>query len=95
MNPGGLSNDEFSRPWGVSVEPGRDRVYVADEGNDRVQVLTTGGRYVYTLQMKQPGDGFTIDKDEGPIGVCVDPGPDNHLYVVDTPRQRILVFLKA
>ncbi len=44
--PGGVG--EFSRPTGVAVDKDGD-IYVADWGNDRVQVLTPEGRHITTF----------------------------------------------
>ena len=44
----GAGVGEFSRPTGVAVDKDGD-IYVADWGNDRVQVLTSDGRYITTF----------------------------------------------
>ena len=48
LNPTQNGPGEFNRPTGVAVDKDGD-IYVADWGNDRVQVLTPDGRYITTF----------------------------------------------
>ena len=43
----GKTEGQFNRPWGVSVDYTTDNIYVADEQNNRVQVLDRNGRYLF------------------------------------------------
>lgn len=57
-------------------------LYVADAGNNRIQVLNTQGEYLYSLgdgQLKQP-NGLEVDQYTG------------MLYVADTGNQRVLIY---
>ena len=60
----GKADGQFNKPWGVSVDYTTDNIYVADEQNNRVQVLDRNGRYLFkfgdtdaTGKMNRP---FTI-----------------------------------
>ena len=91
----GTGNDQFHMPYGVCVEPGPEgRLYVADYRNHRVQVLTKMGEHVRTF-------GVTGQRGEGnhqfdtPVGVCVEPGADGHVYVSEHVNYRIKVLTKG
>ena len=43
----GKTEGQFNRPWGVSVDYITDNIYVADQQNNRVQVLDRNGRYLF------------------------------------------------
>ena len=43
----GKSEGQFNRPWGVSVDYTTDNIYVADQQNNRVQLLDRNGRYLF------------------------------------------------
>ena len=43
----GKTDGQFNKPWGVSVDYTTDNIYVADEQNNRVQVLDRNGRYLF------------------------------------------------
>lgn len=68
-NPGGYLGDgpgEFTLPWGVAVDAD-DRIYVADWGNHRVQILDADGNYL--RQFPKPIDAAAAtrpgDNDDG------------------------------
>jgi len=74
-NPG-----EFVSPGGIAVT---GKVFVADTGNDRVQVFSLDGVYLNTLgdestQLKKPSD--------------VTVGPGGKIYVADSGNKRIVMF---
>ena len=75
---------EFQLPGGVSVY--RDRVYVCDRGNHRVQIFTTDLEYIEKFgdQGQNPGN-FDF-----PVAAAFDRMGD--LYITDCNNHRILVF---
>ncbi|MBI4852098.1 MAG: NHL repeat-containing protein [Acidobacteria bacterium] len=83
----GRALGQFDRPRGIAVDS-IGRVYVADTGNNRVQISTTGmagGWAVYA--------GATAGSDLGrlnsPVGIFVD--SLNRVYVADTGNNRIQI----
>lgn len=80
--PGFASDEpgEFYAPWDVAVD-GSGRVYVADFGNDRVQVLDSSFRF---LGLLDEGAGF-----KGPHAVAFSNG---HLCVTDRSGTRCRVY---
>lgn len=80
--PGFASDEpgEFYAPWDVAVD-GNGRVYVADFGNDRVQILDTSLRFIGLLD---EAAGF-----RGPHAVACSNG---HLCVTDRSGTRCRVY---
>ena len=77
------------------MEPGPDgRVYVADEDNQRVQILDKQGAHVRTIGVTGER-GSRNQQFHNPRGVCVEPGPDGRIYAADCTNHRVLVFLKV
>jgi YVTN family beta-propeller protein len=92
-SPGALGNGdgEFNAPSGVALGPDA-QVYVADTGNNRVQALDAGGKFVRRWG-HSGGDGTpgTGPGDfDAPMGIAVDRGGD--VYVADTGNDRIERF---
>jgi DNA-binding beta-propeller fold protein YncE len=71
-------------PFGVAVAGGR--VYVADFGNDRVQIFGTDGTALGSVGGRGTGDG----QFQRPAGVAVD--RDGGLYVTDHFNDRVQKF---
>ncbi|OLS15867.1 MAG: NHL repeat-containing protein [Promethearchaeota archaeon CR_4] len=82
----GSDNNHFQFVWGLVVNA-TGHLYVADAGNNRVQVFDRVGTYQYTI-----GSGYGSDNAHfyGPSGVAVN--TTGHLYVMDTDNQRVQVF---
>ncbi len=85
----GAGPGQFSKPEDVAVTVDGDRIYVADTGNRRVQVLAP------------TGDALAIWTDVGlPRGIAVGPGPgpdgapvpDERVYVSDAEGRRVRVY---
>lgn len=69
----------FEEPEGV-VAAG-ERIYIADSGNGRIQVLDMLGRFLTDWQLPDGGR---------PIGLAVD--GRGHVFVADAKSDRVLVF---
>jgi len=60
---GGPDSELFSKPTDIAVgESGN--IYVADYGNNRIQILNPLGQLVQTIELKGSPHGITLDKDE-------------------------------
>jgi len=79
-NPG-----QFSYPTGIAVDHSGN-VYVADGGNDRVQVFTNTGAFLYSWGTTGSGEG----QFDGPRSIDAD--PDGNVYVADYMNKRIQKF---
>jgi streptogramin lyase len=75
----GDGTQQFEDP--ESVVAGRSRIFVADSGNGRVQVLDLLGRFQASWPL--PGGGR-------PVGLAID--DRGRLYVADAAQNRIVVF---
>ena len=81
----GSGHLEFCNPWGIAIRG--NILYVAEQNNNRVQMLTTSGEFVGVL------DAGASEKDKlfGPLGVCV--SESGIVYVGDRGNNnRIQVF---
>ena len=81
----GSGHLEFNDPWGIAIKG--NIVYVADQSNNRVQMLTTTGKFVGVI------DAGASEKDKlsSPLGVCVT--DDGIIYISDRGNNnRIQVF---
>jgi len=78
---GGFGDDaqSFADPEGLAV--GRQRLYVADSMNGRVQVLDLLGGFIDSWEL--PGGGL-------PLAVAVD--GDGNVYTADAGSDRVVVF---
>ena len=75
----GTGNGQFDYPIGVAVNPSTGNVYVADTGNNRIQVFDGSGTFITKFGTLGNGDGqFNL-----PLGVAVNPTTGN-VYVADT-----------
>src|SRR5207249_1264036 len=80
----GAGASDLRTPFGVAAAGGR--VYVADFGNDRVQVFSPDGVLLTSLGARGSGDGQFLR----PAGVAVD--RDGTLYVTDHFNDRVERF---
>lgn len=80
----GIGAGQFSAPYLGSVADGR--VYVADSGNDRIQVFDAAGRLVAAWGREGDGPG----EFQRPTGVTLD--GQGHAYVADFGNHRIQKF---
>lgn len=98
---GGLSARSLNSPYGVAVDAGSGRLYVADTFNNRVLSWPSAAAFetgqAADLVLGQPG--FTTNAEAAPpsatslnkpIGLAVDTA--GNLYVADQLNNRVLVF---
>eukprot|EP00731_Ephydatia_muelleri_P034024 Em0045g9a len=80
----GSGDGQFSSPHGISIKG--DVLYVADGGSDRVQKLTSSGKFLQKLVQQGSGQGqFNF-----PVAVIID--SNNKLIVSDYSNHRIQIF---
>ena len=82
----GNSPLQFYHPRGITVNSNNNKVYVADEGNNRVQVLDSNLTFSSTFGEKGSGER----QFEGPWDVACD--RSGNMYVADARNHRIQVF---
>ncbi len=82
----GSGPGEFKAPAGLAIDK-NDNIYIAEIGNDRVQVFDKNGNFITMWGTKGAGDGqfgnthgIFVDKNTGWV------------YVADTANNRIQVF---
>lgn len=98
----GSGPGQFSTPHGIAIDA-KDNVYVADRGNNRIQVFDSNGKYLREtkLDLRYPKNAHVKvptfgDPAEGyssmwPQSVCVTKGPNPVIYAND---QQPAVVLK-
>jgi len=79
----GAGNGQFSAPRGIGIEA--DSVYVADAGNNRIQLFDVAGNYL--TKWGTPGAGNGQFNNPRGVGVRAD-----FVYVVDAGNNRIQMF---
>jgi aldose sugar dehydrogenase len=77
----------LTSPEGVAINPSSGNVYVADTGNNRIQVFSSNGTFVSKWGEQGTTDGML----RSPEGVAINPSSGN-VYVADTGNNRIQVF---
>ena len=53
----GRGGNQLYCPWSIATNPKNDNIYVADNGNDRVQIFSRNGKWIRSLkdyEMKNP-----------------------------------------
>jgi sugar lactone lactonase YvrE len=96
----GRGEGQFNTPHGVAVSP-KQEVYVADRGNNRIQVFDTAGKFLRQFTV----DSVPVPADAKPaIGaapeaagrvngfpdaLCMTPGPNPVLFAVDLYPGRL------
>ncbi len=81
----GSGEGEFQYPTGIAIGAGGN-IYVADTGNDRIQVFSSTGTYV----TRWGGSGTGNGQFRGPRGIAV--AANGNVYVADGSNDRIEVF---
>ncbi len=82
---------QFSSPRGIAIDP-NGNIYVADNGNNRVQKYNNRGLYQYTIGTTGICD-FSNDTLCEPWGVATD--MLNRVYIADTFANRVQVYDSA
>jgi len=77
----------LNHPLDVAVDDANNRVYVAEEFNNRISVFDKSGQYITAIQ---GGTGDFTEAFNRPNGVAV--APNNNLYVADTWNFSIREF---
>lgn len=77
----GTVEGSFIDPWGVAVDGIRDRLYVADTGNERIQVFD---------QVRGFRGSIPLERGSRPAGLDVD--SRGRLWVADEGHGRVLAF---
>jgi sugar lactone lactonase YvrE len=95
---GGTGEGEFDSPSALVLDTANDLLYIADTGNDRIQIIDVDGR---CGSDELANDVCFVDEfggtgnDEGefdsPSGLAFDPDTD-FLYVADTGNNRIQII---
>jgi subtilisin family serine protease len=80
----GTTDGRFEKPRGVGVMPGSGDIFVADTGNNRVQVFRDNGTFRWAFT------GGALYVMNAPAGIAVD--LDAGVIVADTGNNRLLRF---
>lgn len=80
----GHANGQFNWPW--SIEATADRVLVADQLNNRIQVFANDPSNTFLFSIGEHDDPLL----ELPLGVSV--GPTDRIYITDTNHHQVKVF---
>ena len=81
----GSSNGRLSYPWGICIGPD-SKIYVAEYGNNRVQVFHCDETFSHVINGNVIGDG----RFQGPEGLSFD--HSGHLYVTGYKSDTVTVF---
>jgi DNA-binding beta-propeller fold protein YncE len=73
----GAAPGEFNLPHSIVIDS-KDRVYVADRENNRIQIFDVDGKFL--TEWRNVGSPWTL---------CITPGPQENLYVADGYVNRI------
>jgi hypothetical protein len=100
----GTEPGQFNTLHAIAIDA-QDRVYVADRGNRRIQVLDTSGKVLKIIQIDVPvppnapvaignrpdeaAGGIATQFPGAPWTLCITPGPTQYLYVSDSYPGRI------
>ena len=82
----GSGNGQLSYPRGISFDS-TGNLFVADNDNNRVQVFTAAGEYIY--QFREKDGGVKLIR---PIGIALD--ANDIVYISERSSYRISVFTK-
>jgi YYY domain-containing protein len=80
----GFANGEFREPRGIAVS--KDRIYIADTANNRVQVFHKNGKYIFSIGEEGDSEGEMRE----PNDVVLD--ATGNVVVLDSMNNRVQVF---
>ena len=94
----GNGEGEFRSPSAIALDTGRDLLYIADSGNDRIQIIDVDGNcgsdelandvcFVDEFGTSGNGEG----EFDNPLGLVLDSG-SQYLYIADTNNNRIQII---
>jgi len=83
----GSGNGQFIRPEGISVDRSTGNIFVADNGNNRIQEFANSGRFLLKFGSAGSADGYF----DNPWGIAVYPNT-GIVYVTDSRNFRVQVF---
>lgn len=90
----GTSDEQFTFPCGVAYDPRNGNIvitnriiYKKDEGNNRIQVFDSNGKFLYKFGENGTGIGLLSD----PHGIAINPDTGN-IAVADFRAKNIKVF---
>lgn len=84
----GTELGQFLGPAGITVSPNTGRIYVSDQYNYRIQVLSPEGQPLFAFGER----GSALGQLREPIGVEVD--EYENIYVADSQNSRVQAFDK-
>ena len=79
----GVKNGDLKCPRGIAIHRTKNEVFIADDSNSRIQVLTAEGEYIRS---------FGSDHLKEPHGMCVSPGG---VFVTDRAWECLMRFTLA
>ncbi len=85
----GSGDGEFYGPQGIAVNSS-GAVFIADNGNHRVQVLTQTGQFIAKWNKSDGSSGSGPGEFANPCGIAIN--GSGHVYVADTYNHRVQVF---
>lgn len=77
----GEDDGEFSAPKGICLDS-EGRVFVADHGNNRIQVFSEEGKFAYSIECRNSPWGLTFDP-QGQLHVAVHNANCIHVFSTD------------
>lgn len=77
----GEDDGEFSAPKGICLDS-EGRVFVADHGNNRIQVFSEDGKFSYSIECRNSPWGVTFDP-QGQLHVAVHNANSIHVFSTD------------
>lgn len=90
MGSVGTGDGQFTDPYGIAYSSATGNLYVVDQGNDRVQEITTAGVFVRKWGSSGSGDG----QFQTATGIAVHPDGGN-VYVADSGRDDVQEFTQS
>jgi len=81
----GTGPGEFDLPYAIAIGPS-GKIYVADSGNDRIQIFTADHQWILTFGETGTGPGQM----DLPWGIAID--SNENVFVADAKNDRIEKF---